>query len=75
MRRLERWATRLTENDSCPFDDLATTNELSDFRQPARKIPRSIHEGARDMARNIAATEAYATSRWNERRSRYCLRI
>jgi hypothetical protein len=30
---------------------------------PARKILRSIHEGARDMARDIARTEAYATSR------------
>jgi transposase len=29
----------------------------------ARKVPRSIHEGARDMARAIAATDAYATSR------------
>ena len=29
----------------------------------ARKIPRSIHEGARDMARDIAKTEAYVTSR------------
>ena len=27
----------------------------------ARKIPRSIHEGARDMARAIAKTEAYRT--------------
>ena len=30
---------------------------------PARKIPRSIHEGARDMARAIAGTDAYVTSR------------
>jgi hypothetical protein len=30
---------------------------------PARKIPRSIHEGARDMARDIAKSEAYRTSR------------
>ena len=30
---------------------------------PARKIPRSIHEGARDMARAIADTDAYVTSR------------
>jgi Transposase DDE domain len=30
---------------------------------PARKIPRSIHEGARDKAREIAKTEAYKTSR------------
>jgi DDE family transposase len=29
----------------------------------ARKIPRSIHEGARDMARDIADTQAYVTSR------------
>lgn len=30
---------------------------------PARKVPRSIHEGARDIARDIAKTDAYATSR------------
>lgn len=30
---------------------------------PARKILRSIHEGARDMARNIATTDAYVASR------------
>ena len=30
---------------------------------PARKILRSIHEGARDMARDIALTEDYVTSR------------
>jgi hypothetical protein len=29
----------------------------------ARKIPGSIHERVRDMARDIAKTEAYATSR------------
>jgi transposase len=32
-------------------------------KEPARKIPRSIHEGARDMARDIAKTDAYLTSR------------
>jgi transposase len=30
---------------------------------PARKILRSVHEGARDMARDIATTDAYLTSR------------
>ena len=30
---------------------------------PARKVPRSIHEGAREMARDIATTEDYVTSR------------
>jgi transposase len=29
---------------------------------PARKIPRSIYEGARDLARDIAKTEAYQIS-------------
>ena len=32
-------------------------------KAPARKILRSIHEGARDMARDLATTEAYVTSR------------
>ncbi len=32
-------------------------------KEPARKVPRSIHEGARDMARDIALTDAYRTSR------------
>jgi transposase len=32
-------------------------------RHLARKVLRSIHEGARDMARDIAGTEAYALSR------------
>ena len=31
--------------------------------RPARKVLRSIHEGARDVARGIARTEAYAVSR------------
>ena len=30
---------------------------------PARKVPRSIYEGARDLAREIAETDAYAVSR------------
>src|SRR5437763_6032239 len=32
-------------------------------KMPARKVPRSIHEQARDVARDIATTEAYVTSR------------
>lgn len=31
-------------------------------REPARKLLRSIHEGARDMARDIAKSDAFATS-------------
>ncbi len=30
---------------------------------PSRKVTRSIHEGARDIARDIAKTDAYLTSR------------
>ena len=30
---------------------------------PARKVPRSIHEAARDKVRAIAKTEAYVVSR------------
>ena len=30
---------------------------------PARKVTRSIHEGARDLARDIATTDAYLVSR------------
>ena len=30
---------------------------------PARKIPRSIYENARDVARDIVKTETYVTSR------------
>ncbi len=32
-------------------------------KDPHRRVSRSIHEGARDLAREIAKTEAYATSR------------
>ena len=32
-------------------------------KEPARKIPRSIHEGARDMARDMAKTDAWLVSR------------
>ncbi len=31
-------------------------------REPARKIMRSIHEGARDLARDISKTDAFVTS-------------
>src|SRR5205823_6006804 len=41
----------------CPLKSGCCPNE------PARKVQRSIHEGARDLAREIAKTEAYRTSR------------
>jgi Transposase DDE domain len=32
-------------------------------KMPARKVPRSIYENARDVARDVAKTETYVTSR------------
>jgi transposase len=43
--------------DACPLKHKCCPKE------PARKVPRSIHEGARDMARDIAKTDAYVESR------------
>jgi hypothetical protein len=43
--------------DICPLKDKCCPG------QPHRKIARSIHEGARTMARDIARTDAYVTSR------------
>lgn len=37
-------------------------------KDPARKVLRSIHEGARDRAREIAKTDAYETSRRNRKK-------
>ena len=52
-----RYRARKLDCDSCPLKPQRRPNA------PARKIPRSIHEGARDMARDLAGTEAYVTSR------------
>ena len=41
---------------------------------PARKVPRSIYEGARDMAREIAETDAYVVSRRERKEDRDAVR-
>ena len=43
--------------DPCPMESRCCP------KGPARKVPRSIYEGARDMARDIAKTDAYLVSR------------
>jgi transposase len=50
---------RATQQDCgvCPLKPRCCPN------RPARKVLRSIHEGARDMARDNAKTEEYAVSR------------
>jgi transposase len=39
---------------------------------PMRRVPRSIHEGARDLARNIAKTAGYLTSRRQRKKVEMC---
>jgi transposase len=43
--------------DSCPMKQRCCPNT------PHRRIPRDIHEGARDLARELAKTDAWYTSR------------
>jgi len=54
--------------DVCPLKPRCCANA------PARKVPRSIHEGARDMARDIAMTEAYVVSRRQRKKGRNAVR-
>ena len=51
------FAARKHDCDACALKPKCCPN------MPARKIPRSIHEAARDKARAIAKTEAYGVSR------------
>jgi transposase len=52
-----RYRARQQDCSGCELRQRCTPNT------PARKIMRSIHEGARDMARDIAATDAFIASR------------
>ncbi|HET7447590.1 MAG TPA: IS1182 family transposase [Methyloceanibacter sp.] len=49
--------------DVCPFKMRCCP------REPARKIPRSIYEGARDIARALAGTDAFEQSRRERKRA------
>jgi len=44
-------------------------------KTPARKIPRSIYERARDVARSLAGTEAFEQSRHDRKRFAHLKRI
>ena len=52
-----RYRARQQDCGDCALRQRCTPN------MPARKIMRSIHESARDMARDIATTDAYLVSR------------
>ena len=51
-----RYRASKLDCDNCPLKPRCCP------KAPARKILRSIHEGARDMARHTAATDAYVAS-------------
>jgi len=52
-----RYRASKRDCDACPMKPRCCPNA------PARKVPRSIHEAARDKARAVAKTEAYVVSR------------
>lgn len=52
-----RYRTSKADCDACPLKSCCSPNT------PARKVTRSIYEGARDHARDLAKTDAYVTSR------------
>jgi IS5 family transposase len=54
---LIRYRASMRDCQPCPLKPHCCPNA------PARKVLRSIHEGARDLARAIAKTDAYQTSR------------
>jgi transposase len=56
------YRARKRDCDVCPFKMRCCPKE------PKRKVPRSIHEPARDVARALSRTEAYERSRHNRKR-------
>ena len=64
--RQDRLRASRLDCDACALKSKCCPNDV------ARKIARSIHEAARDKARAIAKTEAYAVSRRERKRSRCC---
>jgi len=54
---LYKYRSRKSDCDACPLKPKCCPN------LPQRKVPRSVHEEARDVARDIMASDAYVTSR------------
>ena len=54
---LMRYRATIGDCGPCPLKERCCP------RHPARKVLRSIHEGARDLARSVAETDAYVVSR------------
>src|SRR5205085_539548 len=63
-----RYRASKRECEACPLKPHCCPNA------PARKITRSIYEGARDLAREIAKTDEYQTSRRQRKKGRDAVR-
>src|SRR5439155_9631675 len=59
---LLRYRASKHDSDICPLKPRCCSNARP------RKLLRSIHEGARDLAREIAKTEAYQISRYQRKK-------
>ena len=57
-----RYLTRLAFCRDCPLKERCCP------KSPQRKVTRSIHEAARDVARDIATTDAYAQTRHDRKK-------
>jgi len=64
-----RYRASKRDCDACPLKPRCCPNT------PARNVPRSIHEGARDFALDIARTDTYKTSRCQRKKVEIFLSI
>ena len=64
----QRWTTTLLYRASAPIAVRCPLKPQCCPKAPARKIPRSIYEEARDVARALAKTEAFEQSRRDRKR-------
>ena len=61
---LMRYRATMRDCGPCPLEERCCP------KHPARKVLRSVHEGARDLARGIAEADAYVVSRREAKESR-----
>ncbi len=54
---IDKYRARKADCDACPLRERCRPGDAG------RKVLRSIHEGARDLARDLSLTDAYLTSR------------
>ena len=65
---IDKYRARKADSDACALRDRCRPGDAG------RKVLRSIHEGARDLARDLSLTDAYLTSRRERKRLKCCSR-